>query len=314
MKLFNRTIVFFKKTFSKKLYFVMLFIIVLLTTIYKLLPEKSKTADIKVAICSMDDSYYNQTFFKDLLEKKSIYKYYQVDSKENLLNDVKAGKAECGYYIPDDFFVNYINGQFTNKIKLYVIPSTTLDQAINESIFSSIFSACSNDILLYGMKLPEYDMELSLYMDAYLAGDEIFTMEDSVNGEYDYQSKSYTIDIPLFEVVILLTLFAALLALYNYITDCERKIYLSLKCTEKFQILSLYILTAIFPITLTGVICALIYGYAIKKVLFILLFALCSYILCAIISLIIKRSTLLSKVLPIIMLISIAVTFVTYLI
>ena len=73
---------------------------------------------------------------------------------------------------------------------------------------------------------------------------------------------------------------------------------------------TLYILTAILPITLVGVVCAVIASYSVSIILNILLCAVAVLIGVILLSLIIKKSTYLTKVLPMIMLVAIVVVFV----
>ena len=141
-------------------------------------------------------------------------------------------------------------------------------------------------------------------------GNQIFKMSDLTNGEYDYATMTYKVNIPIYEISILLILFSGLLGLYSYIQDAEKNIYIALRRSERFGLKSLYIITALLPVTFTGIVCMLISSYSTSKILSLLLAAVLTFILSYLLSILIKRSTLLSKVLPIIVFIALVVTFI----
>ena len=310
MKIYNRFIVLSKRIFSKKLYICMLILIIGLTTVYKFLPERQKSADIKVGIYMEDNSSYGEAFLDDLAEANSLYYFYTVSNQEKLLSDIKSGYAECGFYIPDSFFEAFISGDYNNKIKLYVIPSTTLANAISETLFASVIASCSKDILVEGTKMYDYKDELSDRMDAYLEGDELFRVISATDGNYDYKTTVYHIDLHIYELILLLIIFSGLLGYYSYVKDAEESIYIALRSPDRFMIKTLYILTAILPITLVCVICAIIASYSVSVILNILLCTVLVLVSTIILSFIIKKSTYLTKVLPMIMLIAIVMVFV----
>lgn len=314
MTLLNRFIVFSKRIFTKKIYLLMLAFIIVTAGVYKLLPEKNKSADIKVVIYSKDTSEYTDILYDKLTNSNSLYNFYFTDSEENAVSDVKSGKAECGYVIPENFFNGYINGNTENRIVQHVIPSTTLAATINETIFSCIFEICANDILALGADVHEYDEELSDRLNNYMNSDVIFRISDITDGEFTFENIIYHINIPVYELILTLVIFSGLLGLLIYIQDSERGIYLSLRKSELTQIKSLSILTAILPILFTGLVSSLITEGISAKLINICIFSLFTFITVFLLGFIIKKSTLLTKVLPLIMLISVILIFVTNLI
>ncbi len=311
MKIYNKFTVLTKRIFSKKLYICMLILIVAITAIYKLLPAREKSAEIRVGIYMEDSSDYADSFRNDISENNSLYTFYFIDNEEKLISDIQSGYAECGFAVPTDFFKDFIDdANYENKITLYVIPSTTLSSAISETFFSSVITVCSYDILTSGTGLYEYEDEIKERMDEYMNGDELFKVTDATDGSYDYKTTSYTIDLHIYELIILLLIFSGLLGYYSYTKDAEESIYIALRSSDRFMLKTLYILTAILPITLVGVVCAVIASYSVYVILNILLFAVAVLLSTIILSFIIKKSTYLAKVLPMIMLVAIVVVFI----
>ncbi len=311
MKNLNRFIVFSKRILSKKIFILMLVSIVFLTGLYKVLPAKKQAADIRVAICNQDTSQYFDSMYEFLLDTNSLYDFYMVDSEEALLNDVKSGYAECGYLIPENFFFDYINGtSHDNTMIQYKLPASTLAGAITESIFSCTLKACSGEILHFAVNMDEYNDELDTRLWNYLNGDEVFTISDMTSGKIDYDTLVYHINIPVYEISLILILFAGLLGLLIFIQDNEKGIYIVFSKKEAFETKSLSIVTAIIPITFTGIIASVIMFGFTAQIVNILIFSVLTYIFTLTLNMFIKKSTLLSKVLPLIMLISVIAVFV----
>lgn len=311
MQFINRFTVFTKRILAHKMYLVMLAVLVLLTAVYKLLPSKEQSTDIKAAIYCEDNSEYFPLLMDEIQSSNSIYTFYLVESEDALIKDVKSSYAECGFMIPDVFFESFIKGTAdANPIRMYKTPAAALSFSICETIFSNMYQVVAEDIMLYCTDLDEYDAELSKLYQYYTSSDEIFLLRDVTDHQFDFKTMVYRINIPVYEITLLLVLFAGLLGLLLYQQDKEKKIYLALNGKNLFQIKSLSIGTSLLPILCVGFVCNLIiYGFA-KQVLFVLLASLMVFILTIFLSLIIRKSTLLEKVLPLIMLISIIGVFV----
>lgn len=311
MKSANRFIALTKRILSKKIYIFMLLLLVALTVIYKLLPDKSQSADIRVAMYSEDSTGYYEELTSYLENLNSIYTFYTVDREEDLLNDVKSGHAECGYIIPDGFFQAYVHGEAWDiPMKLYITPSSTFYTAINETIISSILSVCAEDILLYSVNNPDWDNELAEGLEYYRNSQDVFTIADNTSGEFSFDSMVYHIKLPIIETVSIILLFSGLLGLLLFLHDKEKKMYIALNDREVRHIKFLTITTSILPVMLVSVI-SLIVSYGIGMyIIFGLVVALFSFFIAIILSLFIRKSTLLEKVLPLIMLTALVAVFI----
>lgn len=315
MKNINRFIVFSKRILSRKIYLCMLTAIIAITAVYKLLPAKSSSADIKVALCSMDNSEYTSELFNMLADENSVYTFYVAEDEDAVIRDVKSGYAECGYVIPENFFADYITGTaHDNQIHMYVIPSTTLGSTICESIFSCIFELCAEEILVYGVDIPEYNEELTDRIQSYMNSEDIFRISDTTSGELLYDSMVYHITPPVFEISLILIIFSGLLGLLIYIQDAERGIYISQSSRETAAIRGLSIITAILPMLAVSIAAAIITTGISVQTVHIIIAGIITFAVSMILGLIIRKSTLLIKVLPIIMLFCIMAIFISVLI
>lgn len=310
MQFINRFYIFTKRILIKKIYLIMLFALIVLTGIYVLLPSKSKSTDIKIGIyCEDNSEYYTQTI--DLLTKKnSIYTFYIADTKQQLINDVNSKKAECGYFIPEGFYKAYIEGKAkANPITQYISPSSILGSAASETLYSIIMQVCSPEILNYSVNIPEYNEELSERIDSYINSDEIFTIADVADGTLNHKTYEYKIDIPVYEVSLILILTSGLLGLLLYYEDFEKGLYTPLSSKEKISLKLISIITAILPIILIGCIAASIVAGSLEPCLSLCISGFVVFCFSLTLSLFIKKSRYLATIIPLILLISIVGIF-----
>ena len=103
----------------------MLGVLLILTGIYALLPAKSQSTEIRVAVYLEDTSAYTTQFKEELDASASLYQFYYVDASTDVIRDVQAGDAECGFVLPDGFFSGYIAGSGEPKVSLYETSAST---------------------------------------------------------------------------------------------------------------------------------------------------------------------------------------------
>lgn len=311
MQLLNRFTVFTKRILAHKLYIIMLASIVLLTVIYKFLPEKSQSTDIKVAVFSEDPSDYTDLTIAEIVRSNSIYTFYLAKDEETLLRDVKSGFAECGFVIPNGFFTDYIKGHVdANPIQLYKTPSSSLSTAIAETWFANMYQIVAEDILLETVNLPEFNTDFIERYHYYTESDETFQMKNVTEDVFSFETMVYRITLPVYEITLLLLLFSGLLGLLLFEQDVEKRMYLSLGHYDLFQIKAMSVATAILPVLATGLVSTLTINGLTGQLLNLLLAGLLVFLFTIVLSLFIRKSTLLAKVLPLILLISILGIFV----
>lgn len=309
----NRFIVCTKRILSKRMYLILILLMLVMTAIYKVLPSKSKTTDIKVALYIEDTSSYATALQQELEEAATLYTFYYTQSTDELIHDVQSGYAECGYVFPEGFFQSYRSGTGCDKAILYETPSTTLSATISESLFHYIFKVTAPDILIDIAGYPEYEQELKDGMLTYMSGDDVFHMSSATEGEFNFRDMEYHVELPVKEFACLFTLFAALFGLLLHMQDKERKIYLALSKGETFQIQTTLILAAMLPIVITGILTNLI-AYGTDTLPSLCVVALGSFLFSTFLSVVIKKSSWLTKILPIFLFVAIAYFFITSLI
>ncbi len=298
-----------KRMFLRKQYIFILAVLILLTSVYKLLPMASRSSDINVAVYIEDDSSYAVMLTDKIQASTSVYHFYMADNEDQLITDVKSGKAECGLVVPSGFTDSYITGNTEHKISIYTIPKTTLADAVTETFFSYIYSICATDILLHAAGTPVLNDSLTAAITSYMSSDEIFRIEDVSTGTYSSTVLNYHINLPVYETALCLIIFAGLLGLLTYMNDSERGIFIALTNTSKVLILTADVTASILPICLVAVFCCFITYSRPMYIINIIICTSCVMPASMLLKPVIRKSTTLSKVLPIVMLCSIVLVF-----
>ncbi len=298
-----------KRFFAHPLYAGMLALIVLMTTVYVLLPAKEQSAAIRVGIYNKDSSDLSQKAVHNLLKDESLYTFYESPSEDDLKYDITSGYSECGYVIPEGFFDSYIQGVYDNPVLLYDMPKSTLTLPINERFFSSIFTTCAPyvaDIVVAPYGISD---EYGRIYEEYAGSDKVFRLEPVTKGSYRFESGMYKLDVPVAQTVIVLLVLSGLIAQFMFLKDRESGKYTTLKKGEIISLSFIMSIAAILPVLLTGTAaCLIMYGMGMKLML-VILTGIAMVFFSVLSSMILKKSTLFVRVLPIIVLISIVLSF-----
>lgn len=308
----NYLIVSLKRMLSRKLYLGLLLFLMALTILYQLLPVQSRSTEIRAAVCLEDDSSYTDALKKELHDSASLYQFYYVSSKDSLIEDVQSGYAECGFYVPESFFEQYIAGTCENKIEQYETPESTLSATICETLFHFIFKVTSPQILVNTIGDSSLNAELETRMHEYMTSDTIFRMSSVTNGAYDYKENSYRMNLPIREVSCLLLLFSVLFGLMIFFEDRERGIYIALPARQQFSIQCAMLCASILPAYTIGMGCNLI-AYGTAHLLDVSLVAVLSTLFATSLSFVLKKSRTLAKLLPLLLFLAIVYFFLSYL-
>lgn len=308
----NRFLVALKRVHTKKLYLCLLGLLIGITLVYQCLPIQKTSSMIRVAIYIEDSSSYAKSLRHAISDASSLYEFYYTADKDALILDVQSGYAECGFYVPDSFFESYIAGNSEHTAYLYETPASTLSAAISETFSFYVFQAAAPQLLVHTINDPAMQAELTEAMQAYTDSDSIFQISSVTNSDYVYEDTQYHIPLPIQEFSCLLCLFSALFGWMIYLQDQERSIYLALPTRKIREIKHTTILASLLPVLFVGLLCNAI-SYGISALLPVLLSAALSYAFTIVLSLFIKHSLTLAKLLPIFLLPALFISLLTYL-
>lgn len=108
--------------------------------------EKNDSGRIAIALYSDGDAW-NEKVTEALTGGGHSFAFYVCESKEELLEDVAAKRAECGYVFPSGLKKMLDRGEYRRKISMVVSPSTVAAQLASEAVFAGLFKVYGRDLL-----------------------------------------------------------------------------------------------------------------------------------------------------------------------
>lgn len=127
-----------KRLLTRKNFWVMLVLLPLLLICISQMQEESKGL-LRAAV------YCREEALKPLLTQQDDVDFFFVESVEEVKRQVLAGKAECGYVIPEDLYEAFEEDDWSWKVEVYEGPHSMFTKLIDEVMFSRIFEQVSVD-------------------------------------------------------------------------------------------------------------------------------------------------------------------------
>ncbi len=317
MKLFfNRFFILMKRSLKQPVNLVMLLVLLLLAIIYRSIPASEKSMYIPVAILCEDEDPRMKESVGEMTKMNSIFHFYTVQSEEELYQEISSRNANTGILIPKGFLAQESNSSFDKKVLLYTTPSSLLTTMIQDSLFSHIFRLKAIDFIheyISGSQLYQ-DLDMSkvlkqtdtLYTQVRNSS-EIFRLEDSSGGVYNEITREDKLDIPVRKLAGLFILTAGLLGISTYLRDSEERLYLRMRGMERYSVQLLHIVSCILPMALISwpVIWITEGGNGLYLLGRVAVYTLICVTYAFILSLIIRKSTIYQKVLPVLLVLAI---------
>ncbi len=298
----NRFLVCIKRIFSMQLYLIMLLLLCALTVTYHLLPTKQQETEIRVALFSEEDSRFNENLISSLQEGSPLFKFYAVSDKDTMVQDVKSGYAECGFFIPQGFVSSYAAGTHDLVISEYVLPATTLQASVSEVLFSHLLKLSGAQVLSETLNNRELTDLIRTYYDEAFSTDNAVSVTEVVAGPYHAPVTSKKVNLPIFEFLCLILVLSSLLSVLIVLRDEESGKYVSLSTKDKTFMRLFFASAALLPVLILGSLSLLITGAPVIQILLLLLITVGLIPCAAVLSLGMKKSTSLLKVLPFVVL------------
>lgn len=294
----------------------MLLLIPALTIIVQALPEEGSASGTAIGIYFEEADELSCKMEDELLHSEGAFSFISYGSHEDLIDDVMLGKLECGYIFDSDFSDKINKGKYDKAITLVKSPATIFDSAANELVFAALIRQSGYNILhkyaeideLSSSQREELISSLFTAYDSYCSSGETFHL-DIITAEgisiNDEAGSSLGITFPLRGVLAILIFLAGMTGCAAWLKDREKGLFAPRPHT--FYILSriLYPLLPTVLFLLCSELAMFISGSAyspaselllsIRYIVLITAFAnLCSLIL--------KRSTLVISLIPVLIL------------
>lgn len=225
-------LIFTKRNLKSSYFLITLISAVVILFLYNNL-NLNGTNNLKVALYNRDKSENSNILIKDLLDKESIFKYYEVKSQEELLQDVEIESANYGYIVDtsstEEIFTQYSKEDMFSGIS-------------REDVYSSYFKIISRE---YTIKLT--NLSESTYSKSY-------AIEKNNSFKFNYEGYGTDKVFPIVEIVSVMLFMLSLLNCYDYfLLNSKSKLFETTKGNKlKFQFLlsGLTIPLVIFSIVL----------------------------------------------------------------
>jgi Sodium:dicarboxylate symporter family. len=291
-------------------------VLLVLALLNRFIPDSQKSASVPVAILCFDNSASGEAAVSDIVNMNSIYKYYRVSSSDEMYQDIASGKADSGFIIPADYFKNCTSYLNLKDIRIIINEGSTFPSLAADEVYSIIFKYSVAEILDDTIKSSDVykdyttaDLTLdnisentvSAYKE-YISGDSIFHVEDISGGKYNELTNSQPIDIPVRKLSGFFILAAALLGLLNFIIDKESGLFIRMTTGEHLFMRLIEVLVLMLPVSIISYI-AILTAHpgegALQMLVHTLLYSLGVCLFTLIVSIIIRKSTLMKGVLPV---------------
>ncbi len=256
----NRLKVATKRSLLSPLMYVMVIMTVFLMLLQLFIPEKQKSAYIPIAILNYDESPETIEAIEELCNMNSVFEFYEVDSEEEMYQQMASGDVATGYIIPEDFFIRSRKPTRSLKIKIISTPAAgALSSLATEELFSKLFRRSGRLLTEQifeeeGLIRSDADRQLldQIY-DEKTNSSEIFAMHGLEGNVYNDETRTEKVDIPIYKFAGLFIYTAALMGILAFLNDYDNKIYLRLKVFEKIYMILIQIGVYIVPMTLVSI-------------------------------------------------------------
>jgi len=165
---------------KKMYYFQLLTMFVVVFLVYKIQLPDFDTVTVGV---SCEESLMGEDIFKNLEKTKGVFRYQRSEDREQLKQDVLAGRLEAGMIFTEAFDKGMETGKNSDTVLLYTTPFSVKSEVLKETVYTEIFPYISDLLLqqideeIYGHTDEERLERLSQLNHWYLDSDALFKLE-----------------------------------------------------------------------------------------------------------------------------------------
>lgn len=285
----------------------------LLAIITSHIPAADTRSGVEVGIYFSKEDELSGTLYNKLLESGDAFSFLRYEDKEKMIEDVKLGALECAYVFDEEFWTAVTTGNYKKSVQSYVSPATIFNSAANELIFSCLIQISGYEIIggyLHTESFPEEaaaEAEEYLYdaYEAYCRGGETFHLDIvTMNGISINQegSDSLGITFPLRGMLSILIFLAGMLGSVAWLNDNEQGIFaprsVSFKLLSRILYIALpallFLLCSQLTLFLTGNSRSFLmeFGLSLRYLALIVVF-------CSLCSLLLKKSSRMTALIPV---------------
>ena len=316
MKLFlNRLFVLSKRSLINPAMYVMSFILVVLALLVIFVPEKETSVYIPVAVLNKDNSPETEDIVEKLITSNSVFTFYEVDSEDELYDDIASGKANTAYIFPKGFSKNLTSDSKRYAVRQVTTPASSFVFLSREEVFDKFYAYGSRQVIIdtladYGYEVGLDDPELNALFEKYIQDQSLFAVESTEGQVYNDITRSEKIPIPLYKFAGFFIFTAALLGALAFLNDQDNRIYQRFKLIERIYLGLIQVAVFTFPAAIVSIVCFLVSKTLFSPlhvILYTLLVTFIAFIVGTIMTLLpirTARSKIFSAILPVYLILS----------
>ncbi|GEM_PF-756532 len=327
----RRFCIMLKRPLRQPVFLMMLAFLLFMTYLASRVPENRRSTSIPVAILNKDHSRDGEALIQSLLTEESLFTFYLVKDEESMYRDLSSGKANTGYIIPESFMAEAARFHQDIRIDQILTEGSLLPTISMDVIFSAVFRIEASTIMLRELEgkdlLPPGSASdyaagkvsdrvaavLTLYTN-YRQSGEIFRVTDISGQVYSHEIGHSRSDIPVRKLCGFFLLAAGLLGLISYLSDKENQLYMRFTRGEHAAMKLMHIESSLLiPALVSFPAILLTEGGSPLSLLLRLVFYIAAVTLFVwLLSLIIHKSSTLTRVLPLYLLLTLLLGGIFY--
>ena len=248
-----------KRQFTNKLYICFLVAMPLFILIALCISSNTKGNDKVPVGCYTEkqNSEFTKTLHEALKESSGKIDFIEYDNLNDMLEDTASSSLECSYVFTEDLFDGLVEDDYKNTIIGFTSPSTVVASMVDEMVFSAVFRAVGDVALcVYVDENPEIfaehdtdELKLALrnaYKKQFDTG-HTFSLEFKAYGDIVKDNNASASHLPIHGIIAVFLFLCMLLACSDYCTELERGTLNKLSPRRQLVLSSCFIVSWLIP-------------------------------------------------------------------
>lgn len=134
------------KRMLRRPFFLMVLLLLPIGTMLLRQVERQDDGKIEIALFADGDAW-NEKVIERLADSDGAFRFFICTTREELVNKVAAGEAECGYLFPAGLHERLDSHDYKRAIRVIVSPGTVTADLASESVFAGLFEVYGRELL-----------------------------------------------------------------------------------------------------------------------------------------------------------------------
>ncbi|MBE5948235.1 MAG: hypothetical protein E7261_04305 [Lachnospiraceae bacterium] len=248
-----------KRQFTNKLYICFLVAMPLFILIALCISSNTKGNDKVPVGCYIEkqDREFIKVLQESLNEASGKINFIEYDDLNEMLEDTASSALECSYVFTEELFDGLIEDDYKKTILRFTSPSTVVASMVDEMVFTAVFRAFGDTALCVyvdenpktfaGHDADELKLALRNAYEKQLDTGHTFSLEFKAYGDAADTDKTSASRLPIHGIIAVFLFLCMLLACSDYCTELERGTLNMLSPRRQFVLSSCFIGSWLIP-------------------------------------------------------------------